>query len=406
MARRGPGEIRTMGPLGRANLTEAYSALLAAKQRSSLALIGIVIGVASVSAMISVGTVVRGEAGRQFQELGTDIVNVSLRARDQRAGRVAVALADAEGIVALPAIRDAAPYVVSAAPIVLGGTTTVRGRIVGSTDALADLNRLTPAQGRFVSRLDGGRYFCSVGAEIADALRQASGGSVIGETVLVHGTVLTVVGELKRVGRGQRPFDPNEAVFIPIETAARVTPGATLRDIQARVSPNTHYSAATNQLRAWFRDRVPEARIRMRSAEELIEQMYRQRRLYTLLLGAVGGISLLVGGIGVMNVMLAAVTERRTEIGIRRALGARRRDIQAQFLAEALILSMLGGAIGIVVGIAATFGICHFTGWTFALSMGGTLLGTTVAIGAGVFFGFYPAHQAARLNPVAALRGA
>ena len=394
-----------MGPLGRANLTEACSGLLGAKQRSSLALIGIVIGVASVSAMISVGTVVRGEAGRQFQELGADIVNVRLRARDQRARRVAVGLADAEGIVALPAISDAAPYVINAAPIVLSGTTTVRGRIVGSTDALADLSRLTLAQGRFVSKLDGGRYFCTVGAEIADALRQATGGSVIGETVRIQEAVFTIVGALKRAGQGQRPFDPNEAVFIPIETAARVTPGATLRHIQARMSPNTHYAEAKSQLGEWFRDRVPEARVRVRSAEELIEQMYRQRRLYTLLLGAVGGISLLVGGIGVMNVMLVAVTERRTEIGVRRAVGARRRDIQAQFLAEALILSMLGGVIGIVVGIAATYGICHYTGWKFALSVDGTLLGTAVAVGAGIFFGFYPAHQAARLNPVAALRG-
>ena len=395
-----------MGPYGRANLTEAFSGLLAAKQRSSLALIGIVIGVASVSAMISIGAVVRGEAARQFQELGTDIVNVRLRARDQRAAPVAVGLADAEGIVTLPAIRSAAPYVVKAVAFVLGGTTTVRGRIVGSTDALADLSRLTLAQGRFVSKLDGGRYFCAVGSEVADALRQATGGRVIGETVHIGEAVFTVAGELQRAARGHRPFDPNEAVFIPIETAARVTPGVTLRDIQARMSLNTHHAEAKRQLGEWFRIRVPEARIRVRSAEELIEQMNRQRRLYTLLLGAVGGISLLVGGIGVMNVMLAAVTERRSEIGVRRALGARRRDIHAQFLAEALTLTMLGGVVGVVVGVAATYGICHFAGWMFASSMGGTLLGAAVAVGSGLFFGFYPAHQAARLDPVAALRGA
>ena len=216
--------------------------------------------------MVSVGSIVRGEAVRQFQELGTDIVNVRLRRRDQGAPRVAVALADAEGIVALPGIRSAAPYVVHAAPIVLAGTTTARGSVVGATDALADLSRLALARGRFVSRLDGGRYFCTVGAEIADALRRATGGG-IGEKVRIHETVFTVVGELARAGRGERPFDPNETVFIPIGTAARVAPGATLRDIQARASADTHHAEVATQLAAWFRDRVPEARVRVRSAE-------------------------------------------------------------------------------------------------------------------------------------------
>ena len=143
----------------------------------------------------------------------------------------------------------------------------------------------------------------------------------------------------------------------------------------------------------------------MRSPEELIEQMHRQMRLYTLLLGAIGGISLLVGGIGVMNVMLVAVTERRKEIGVRRALGATRWNIQAQFLTESAILSLLGGLLGVVLGVGATWGICHFSGWTFALSPGGTSLGAFVAGSAGLFFGFYPARRAAGLDPIAALQG-
>ena len=122
-------------------------------------------------------------------------------------------------------------------------------------------------------------------------------------------------------------------------------------------------------------------------------------RLYTLLLGTVGGISLLVGGIGVMNVMLVAVAERKAEIGIRRALGARRRDIQAQFLSEAMILSLLGGVIGALLAILATYGICRFTGWIFTVSVNGTVLGTVVAGGAGIFFGLYPALPGGKARP-------
>ena len=125
-------------------------------------------------------------------------------------------------------------------------------------------------------------------------------------------------------------------------------------------------------------------------------------QLFTLLLGTVGGISLLVGGIGVMNVMLVSVTERRLEIGIRRALGARRGDIQWQFLIESVILSLLGGVFGIALGIGATYIICYFAGWTFLASTTAIGCGVGVTVGAGIFFGYYPAYQAARLDPIAA----
>ena len=394
-----------MGPFGRANLAEAYSSLLTAKHRAILALIGIAIGVASVSSMISVGSIARSEAARQFQELGTDILQLRVRPRSRDAGRASVPLADAEGVEALPSIARSAPYTIASSHIVLGGTEQVMARVSGATAAFAGLARLELAEGRFVSRLDGGRYFCTLGAKLAEALAEARGGRTVGETVRIGGTVFTVIGTLRRIARGQRPFDVNEAVFIPIEAAARVTPRETLRDILARMSAGTHYRQAAAELRARFEQRLPGVRVRVRSAEELIEQMHRQKRLYTLLLGAVGGIALLVGGVGVMNVMLVAVTERRKEIGIRRALGARRQDIQGQFLAESIILSLAGGIIGVLLGVGATWGICRFTGWEFALSWSGTALGAIVSGGAGVFFGLYPAYQAAKLDPVTALQG-
>ena len=394
-----------MGALGRANLSEAFAGLLAAKQRTALALIGIVIGVASVSSMISVGAIVRAEAARQFEELGTDIVNIRLRTRDRDKGRVSVSLADAEGVVSLSGLRAAAPYTLDSAQVVLAGVATSLVRVVGATGALADLNRLRVVQGRFISKLDAGRHFCVIGAEVAAELRRALPGPVVGRTVHIADIGHTVVGVLERAPTGRRAYEPNRAVIIPLETARRITPKATLRDIVARMARGAHHRDVARQVTGYFRPRAPSARTQVRSAEELIEQMHRQMRLYTLLLGTVGGISLLVGGIGVMNVMLVAVSERKAEIGVRRALGARRRDIQSQFLAEALMLSLVGGVLGVVVAVAATWTICHFTGWVFAVSAGGTLLGTLVAGGSGVVFGFYPAWQAARLDPVTALQG-
>ena len=390
--------------LRRATLGEACAALLATKQRTSLALIGIVIGVASVSSMVSVGTIVRAEAALRFQELGTDIVKIRLRARSDGGGRIAIRLHDAERITGLATIHSSAPYTTRSATAVLGAATTMPVQVIGSTAATVDLNRLELARGRFVSTLDTTGRFCTIGAAIAQQIRETTGSQPIGETLRIGNHLLTVVGVLASSPMGQRAFDPDRAVLIPIAAAARITPLATLRDIMARMSPGADYRDATRQLRTYFRYRAPAARIQVRSAEELIEQMHQQMRLYTLLLGTVGGISLLVGGIGVMNVMLVAVTERKTEIGVRRSLGARRSDIQAQFLTEALILSLAGGALGALLAIGTTYAICHFTGWPFTMSAQGMLLGTIVAGGAGIIFGLLPAHQAARLDPVTALQ--
>ena len=389
----------------RTHLAEACSSLLSARHRTAPALIGIAIGVASVSSMISVGSIAKSEAARQFQELGTDIVKIRVRARNKGRGRIALKQADAEGIAALPGIRRAAPYTEAGAVAVYGGAETETVRIVGVTEDFASLARLELAEGRFVSRLDGGRYFCAVGFEVANKLRDAIGGSIVGAKIRLREAIFTVIGSLRRSAVGQRPFDPNGAVYLPIATAGRIASEETLRDILAQTAAGTDYRTATREVVAYFKEREPGARVRVRSPEELIEQMHRQSRLYTLLLGAIGGISLLVGGIGVMNVMMMAVMERRQEIGVRRALGATRWDIQAQFLTESAILSLLGGLVGMIVGGGATWGICHFSGWTFELSSGGTALGAVVAGGAGIFFGFYPARRAAGLDPVTALQG-
>ncbi len=389
----------------KANLKEAASSLATARQRSLLALLGIVIGVGSVIAMVSLGVVARGEALRQFQELGTDILTIRLRRGSPGADPLRVITGDALGLAALPAIAAAAPYARSYGQASFAGKSVKDVMLLGATAALADLNKLRVEAGRHISDLDHHRYFCVVGAQVASDMREAGFKRIVGEAIKVDGAVYTVVGVLQRASQGMRRFDANRSVIIPISTAQRVFRQFEISNVTARMSPETHHVTAVREVGDYFRRTAPGLEIRVRSAEQLIEQMHKQMRLFALLLGSVGGISLLTGGIGVMNVMLVSVSERRLEIGIRRALGARRTDIQSQFLIESLMLSLAGGMVGTAAGIGATWAICQFTGWTFLISASAMGLGVGVASAAGVFFGFYPALQASRLDPVAALRG-
>ena len=390
----------------RAVVAEAAGSLSASMQRSVLALLGIVIGIASVIAMISVGTIVKDEAARQFRELGTDILTVKNLSRPTPRGAAAtIALADAVGLASLPAIAASAPYIVSRGQAIIAGKAAARATVVGVTAVYSDVAGVRLGEGRFISDLDHRRHYCVIGVDIAAAMRAAGAGPLLGKPLRIDDVVYTVVGVLRSARRISREFPAGRAVIVPITTAQRVSGISGVRSITARMSPNVHYLAAMAEVHAYFRRKSRDLAVRVDSPEKLIEGMTRQMRLFTLLLGTVGGISLLVGGIGVMNVMLSSVTERRLEIGIRRALGARRRDIQWQFLIESLILALLGGIFGTALGAGAVWTICQFTGWTFMVPAFAVALGAGVACAVGVFFGFYPARAAARLDPITALRG-
>ena len=386
----------------KANLKEAAASLLATRQRSLLALLGIAIGIGSVIAMISVGMIVRDEALKHFRELGTDILNINLR---QSEGRLTVTPEVAQGLTSLPTIAAAAPFVASYGEVTFAGRTIKDVTFIGATAALANLNKLKIKEGRHISDLDRRRYFCVIGAGVAEDMRRIGFEHIIGETVKAGSGAYTVVGVLQYTPQGRRRFDVNQSIIIPVSTAQRVFRNPGISNITARMSQGIHHVVATREVVKYFQRKARDLNVRVRSAEELIEQMHKQMRLFALMLGSVGGISLLVGGIGIMNVMLVSVSERRQEIGIRRALGARRVDIQTQFLIESLMLSLAGGMVGVGAGIGTTWAICQFTDWTFMISVGAMVLGVSVASAAGVFFGFYPAWQAARLDPIAALRG-
>ena len=388
----------------RANVVEAVSSLYAGRLRTVFALLGIVIGIGSVIAMISVGTVYKNESLKRFKELGTDILNIRMLRNRGGAGETTIPLPDAKNLAReVPSIVAAAASTRDSGPFLYQGKEVGRGHFLGVTASFAQLRKLELAAGRFVSDLDYRRYFCVVGDDIAKGMRKAGANRVVGESIKLKGRSYTIVGVL-RPSDPTFNFNPDTSAFVPITTAQRAFGRADIRDMVARMGPGVHYRAATRDVQSYFRRKLGEVRFRVISAKQLIEQVQQQTRLIALLLAAVGSISLVVGGVGVMNVMLVSVSQRRREIGIRRALGARRRDIQVQFLTESVILSLLGGLLGIVLGIGSAYAICRYTGWTFLVSTTGVALGVGVAAGVGIFFGLYPAYHAARLDPITALR--
>jgi putative ABC transport system permease protein len=387
------------------NLKEALRSLTASRQRSILALIGIVIGIGSVIAMVSVGTIVQNEALRQFQEMGTDILTIRKEHAKGGRGGGGIALRDALDVTtSCSDISAVAPYTSTYAAMSFeGNRETIPG--LGATASFRDIFKVDVAEGRFITDLDKNMAFCVIGRKVRDMLARYGVVDPVGREIIFNDRFFTIIGVAEEVPMGgMRPYEINEGIIIPITTAMRFPKRPEIQTMTARIAPGGDRITAQEQLIRFFKSRDRRLKLRITSAEELIERMQKQMQMFTLLLGAIGSISLIVGGVGVMNVMLVSVSERRKEIGIRRALGAQQQDIQGQFLMESLILSLLGGVIGIVVGVGASYAISHFSDWQFILSTSAIFLGVGVSAAVGVFFGYYPARQAARLNPIDALR--
>ena len=402
----------SLRPALTATLREAVRSLYGARLRTLLGLVGIMIGIASVITMISTGEIAKSQSRKQFEALGTDIL--SIRKSDEMpaaAGRrdSVIRLEDALALAhTLASVSVAVPRITKEGTITYLSKSLSYGSMQGVTNGFARVNKLEVVEGRFVSDMDTGRYFAVVGAEVARAMRGLGARAAIGEALDIDGRLYTVVGVLADAPETYAlPFEvaANHSVFVPITTVRRIDPYAEIRLIIARTAAGVHYSAAIRDVKNFFAERSPKLALEVESAEQVIEQMESQLGLMTLLLGAVGSISLIVGGIGVMNIMLISVAERRREIGVRRALGANRGDIQRQFLIEALILTLGGGIAGVVVGTGAAYGICQFFEWGFLLSPTSIIAGVGVSSAVGLFFGFQPAYQASRLDPIVALQG-
>jgi putative ABC transport system permease protein len=388
---------------------EALRSQAAAKQRTILALIGIVIGIGSVIALVTVGEMVQTTSLLQFKQMGTNILTIQKgwggKGGTHGARRQGISYADSVDLKkAVPALSATAPYTSQ------WGSPAFKGKrlnlpVLGVGGSFANLNKLKLQKGRFISDLDNYAFYGVLGAGAAAKLKKLGISDPIGKKIFFKKRGFVVVGVIERVPEGgMRPFEINPGMMIPIHTSFLFKKKANVQEIIARLAPGANRQGAISKLRRFFGQREKGMMLEIRSAEQLIKEMAKQSQLFTMLLGAIGSISLLVGGIGVMNVMLVAVSERRKEIGIRRAMGAQRIDIQMQFLVESVVLCLVGGLIGILIGVGTAYVLSRVNDWVFFVPTVALVLGVGVSSGIGVFFGYFPARQAAHLNPITALR--
>ncbi|MDY0362061.1 MAG: ABC transporter permease [Desulforegulaceae bacterium] len=389
----------------KANLREAGRSLISSRQRSILALLGIVIGIASVIALVSIGTLVQRESMRQFMEMGTDILSIQAEQSRGEGSPKGFRLQDILKIPeTLPSIATTAPYASSYGELRKDGKR-MNITALGVTESFFNMNRLSMAEGRFISDLDGISAHACLSSNLAARLKSNGIATAPGSELYYNNRKITVLGTMEAVALGgMRPYEIQEGLLMPLPAVLRMSSQTIITAFMGRLSPDFTTGHGTQELKTYFSTLTEKINLRIISPEEMIAQMERQFRMFTLLLGAIGSISLIVGGVGVMNVMLVSVTERKREIGIRRALGARQKDIQWQFLIESILLSLVGGLVGSFIGVATSWGIAKFSGWQFEIVHGALILGVGVSVVIGIFFGYYPARQAAALNPIQALR--
>jgi putative ABC transport system permease protein len=403
---------------------DAIENLSANKLRSMLTVLGIVIGVAAVIAMLSIGRGAEASITSQIESIGTNLVYVSPGSTSQGGVQSASGSAgtlttdDADALTALPNVAAVASSTNNFVQIVSQGQNT-RTRLVGVTPGYETVSSLTLEDGVFISEANQNARSLVVvlGSSVAETLFGSTAG-VVGQKVRLNGQQFKVVGVLASKG-GTGFMNQDDQVFIPLSTALnRLVGGARFRgaSVISQITVKASDSDAVDQVVADVTSTMRSLHgtvegaddFSVTSQQDTLEAATSVADTLSLFLGGIAGISLMVGGIGIMNIMLTTVTERTHEIGLRKAIGARRSDILLQFLVESTVLSLLGGILGAALGwgIARLMGQIQFSGTTITpvVAPDSVLLATLFSMAVGLFFGIYPATRAARLQPVEALR--
>ena len=392
----------------------ALSRLRTSRMRSALTMLGVVIGVAAVVALVGVGQGTTSDITRRLSALGTNLLTINPGAA--RTGNTvgaagsgtSLTVADAMAIAALPSIAGVAPEV-STQALVESGRTNSTTTIVGTTPEYGTVRAFSLWQGSFLSDVSVERRLrvAVLGATTAGDL--GLGAESIGSQISIGGLSFEIVGILQAKG-GAGFQNPDDQVMVPISVVQKYFVGTdSVRTIGVSLAAADEMDAAKTRIAALLRDRHELAAsaaddFTIFDQAQLLDAASSISATLTLLLGGIASISLVVGGIGIMNIMLVSVRERTREIGIRKAIGARGRDILAQFLIEALALSLLGGLVGIVLGLAVSALIARIAGWPVVIDPVTHVAAAGFSAAVGIVFGVWPARQAAVLDPITALR--
>ncbi len=401
------------------SIFEALESLTVNKLRSGLTILGIVIGVAAVIAMLGIGRGAEASITGSIQGIGTNLLFVFTGGSEEIRNPKPLTLADAEALsdfLAAPSIEHVAPALIGNGEVSFGGEATVT-EITGVTPDYSLVRNYDVAEGEFISEghMLGRSSVALLGPEVAEALFGRSEG-LVGETIRIEGQPFRVIGVLESKGGGSFGSE-DDRVMVPLTTAQARLLQRSGRDrvdvILVQAASADAVPAATEEiaqiLRTRHRTPIGADDFTILSQQDFLDTAQTITGVLTIFLGGIAAISLLVGGIGIMNIMLVSVTERTREIGLRKALGARRRDILIQFLTESAVLSLIGGLIGIGLGWAISQVVGQIAAANNAeivpvIGVDAVLLATLFSTAVGLFFGLYPANRAAGLEPVEALR--
>jgi len=380
----------------------AWLGITGNKMRTVLTMLGVIIGVAAVIALVSVGQGAQASTTKQIQSLGTNLVTVAPRGNAFR-------IEEKD----LTELRARVPGITHMLPAVNASQQTVKSDTDSSTVDIEGTSADYPAvrergvqSGSWFTEQDvtTRRKVAVLGTTTATKLFGQSANAV-GRTIRFAGQSFSVVGVAEPKGTGFGGQDQDDRVFVPYTVLSRVLGFNRIPSLTLKTATSEDSAVVTQQVTDYFVAKFRNAdSVRVQSQDQLLSTVGNITQIFTLLLGAIASISLLVGGIGIMNIMLVSVSERTREIGIRKAIGAKKRDVLLQFLVEALILSVTGGVIGIALGSFGALGISKIMGFSTVVTSSSVMLSFGFSMFVGVVFGFYPAVRASNLDPIEALR--
>ena len=397
----------------------AMRALRVNKMRALLTMLGIIIGIAAVIAMVAIGAGASKMISDQISSIGSNLLLVLPGSTTSGGMRTGAGTTQTLTYDDAMAIKAECPSVAAVSPQVRGSGQVVYGNqnwstvLYGVVPEVIDVRDWTIVSGRNITQsdVDGATKNCLIGQTVADNLFGAA--DPVGKIIRINKMPFTVVGLLGKKGQSPQGQDQDDVIYVPLRTAQRKLLGSqfpnNVGSITVQAKDAEVLDRAEEEVKALLnqRHRIGPSRevdYTIRNLSELLAVREQSSKVMSILLGAVASISLVVGGIGIMNIMLVSVTERTREIGIRIAIGAKRRDIMLQFLTEAVLLTTCGGVIGMLLGVAGARLVASLIGWPTLVSVNTIIVAFAFSAGVGVFFGFYPARKAAGLNPIDALR--